>query len=215
MLRFFPTAYLDEVTFGLFARYHKLSGNSTLADTLLDLFGNKINNGTISNIPGRLSFLHSQLDYDQIYTPEYFLNKHTLFPIYYPFLPASRIEQIIYEAKLGNASKIPPMLGEISGDIRKNKYAKFCLKCYEEAKIKFGEYYINRIHQFPGNEFCHIHNVPLQKAYHGGNLCKRSIVVITENDMKYNENKTVEKLQHNFYNLSIDIDFFFIMTFQF
>lgn len=209
MLGFFPSPYDDEVIFGLFARYHKFNGNSLLSETLFDLFGDKINNGTISNIPGRMSFFHSQLEYDQIYTPEYFLSKHTIFPIYTPFLPNSRIEQIIYEAKVGNASKIPPMLGEISGDITKNKYTKFCNKCYEEAKINFGEYYINRIHQFPGNEVCHIHNVPLQKAYVGGNLYKRSIVVITENDMEYKENKTVENLQQDFYNLSIDIDFLF------
>ena len=209
MLGFFPTPYEDEVIFGLFARYHKHSGNSLLSETLFDLFGDKINNGTISNIPGRLSYLHSQLDYDRVYTPEYFLDNHTIFPVYTPFLPNNRIEQIIYEAKLGNASKIPPMLGEISGDVSKNKYTKFCPKCYKEEKIKFGEYYINRIHQFPGNEICHIHNVPLQKAYAYGNLYKRSIVMITDDDIKYTVDEMVTNLKDYFYNLSIDIEFFF------
>lgn len=209
MLGFFPSPYKDEVIFGLFTRYHKLSGNTLLSETLFDLFGDKINNGTISNIPGRLNYLHSQLNYDQLYTPEYLLDKHTIFPIYTPFLPNNRIQQIIHEAKSGNASKIPPMLGEISGDITKNKYAKFCNNCYEEAKQKFGEYYFNRIHQFPGNEVCHIHNVPLQKANVGGKLFKRSIIEITEDDIEYKQNKTVEHLQPYFYNLSTDIDFFF------
>lgn len=56
MLPFFPEAYPDELAFSIFARYHYLSGNISLKDTMIDLFDNK-SACAIIDLPNRLDKL--------------------------------------------------------------------------------------------------------------------------------------------------------------
>lgn len=42
MLTFFPTPYPDEILYSTFARYHMRSANSSIKDTLDDLFGKRL-----------------------------------------------------------------------------------------------------------------------------------------------------------------------------
>lgn len=85
MLTFFPTPYPDEILYSTFARYHMRSANSSIKDTLDDLFGKKTVMSTIDlpshlySLCNRISPTHSSI------TPEKLLEKHTLYPFYSPF----------------------------------------------------------------------------------------------------------------------------------
>jgi hypothetical protein len=76
--------YPNESIYNIFVRYDKKTGNNNYYLTAEDLMGNmhsKINFSFCNN----LEYLCNELPKGTIYVPEYFINNHTVLPIYKSF----------------------------------------------------------------------------------------------------------------------------------
>lgn len=85
-----------------------------------------------------------------MYTPEYIINNHTIFPIYAPFLSVKARNEALDLMKYGNNSQLLLLkLGCVATNI-KNNNIKMCPHCINEDRQNYGEAYIHRTHQVPG-----------------------------------------------------------------
>lgn len=161
MLSFFTDPYPNELLYSVCARYHFYSGNVDFKDTLMELFGKNSVIPTFE-IGNHLQFFCDALS--EVYTPEYFIKQHTIFPFYTPFLPKNRNTEIQQEIILGNGQGIYTKLGIIAGSICSKKAIYYCPMCAATEIEKLGEPYIHREHQLQGVLVCPQHGCDL-KSY--------------------------------------------------
>jgi len=160
-LLFFPTPYPDELLYSVLARYHFQSRNLSYKDTLWDLFGSSTA-CAVSDLPNRLSTLCSRLRSNDIITPDFLIEKNTLFPFYKPFLSqvqARVVRERMLTAKAGG--DVHMSVGVMASTISSPRYLRICPECYKEDDERYGEPYWHRSHQVAGVRICHKHSVAL------------------------------------------------------
>lgn len=205
MLYFFTDFYEEEIFFSAINRYGIYSGNLGERKISNDLFGlERIN--TRKLFPSYLNRFSKKFEKENRYEPEYILNNHTLLPLYLPFLNDNRIEQVIEDMKGDNPNAINLRIGEFTGGICKNMGMRVCTKCIEEDESNYGEGYLHREHQVPGNMICHIHSLILKRVrtnkysrsrkYDIGKIENESIVVDKYNFQKF---KSLSEDIHNIF----------------
>lgn len=148
MLSFFPTPYPDELLYSVFARYHARSGNTSPKVTLKELFGTTTAT-TIVDLPSYLNALISSMPKLSNYTAEELIRNHTLFPFYAPFLPKKRADEVLKSMRGNFGGDIHTRTGIMASSIKSPTHFRFCSKCKEEDKLKYGEAYWHRLHQIP------------------------------------------------------------------
>lgn len=211
MLYFFTDPYQDEAMFSILDRYNRYSGNMSSRRTQEELFGQRTTNQS-SNFPSYLSYFSKQFTNDSIYSPEYFINNHTIFPIYRPFLSNQRANQLVTDMEEDRAASIHMRIGEMAGGICKDYGLRVCLKCMIEDKKNYGESYIHRIHQVPGNQICNKHSEVLRKIILPKYLGKFQLVNFISCKIE-TENKVVNDKNYRYFkHLSIDISRLFEET---
>lgn len=162
MPSFFPTPYPDELLYSVIGRYHLRSGNSSPKWTYKELFGTEalvINWGLPSHIEAFAQRTYNSAQFDA----DYWIDHHTLFPLFAPFLPKERSAIIRKMMKGTNGSGIYTLIGLAAGSIAVKKALCFCLCCYEEDIRQYGEPYWHRSHQAFGVFVCPIHKVSLHE----------------------------------------------------
>ncbi|CAI3624257.1 hypothetical protein CNEO4_830015 [Clostridium neonatale] len=163
MLYFFTDFYEEEIFFSAINRYGMYSGNLGERKISNDLFGvERIN--TRKLFPSYLNRFSKNFEKENRYDPQYILNNHTLLPLYLPFLNDKRIKLVIEDMKGDNPNAINLRIGEFSGGICKSMGMRVCTKCIEEDINKYGEGYLYREHQVPGNMVCYIHSTILKRV---------------------------------------------------
>ena len=163
MLYFFTDPYEDELMFSALARYNRYSGNLSSRKTQEELLGRRTSNLFIG-FPSHLNYFSKQFVDNSKYLPEYFIDNHTIFPIYKMFLPKSRIPQLLDDMKGDKSVAIHMRIGEAAGGICKDFGIRCCIRCMDEDIRAYGEVYIHRIHQVPGNQICNKHSEALRKV---------------------------------------------------
>ncbi|NRT78217.1 TnsD family Tn7-like transposition protein [Clostridium beijerinckii] len=156
MLYFFTDLYKEEIFFSAIHRYKKYSGNLASRKSSYSLFGIEFRN-EITNFPCYLQYFSSQFGQEVTYTPEYLIQEHTIMPLYFPFLSRERGIELIEDAKYKSSKDIVMKIGEFTGGICKGIGIRVCIKCIEEDEVKYGEAYVHREHQVPGNLVCSKH----------------------------------------------------------
>lgn len=205
MLYFFTDFYEEEIFFSAINRYGIYSGNLGERKISNDLFGvERIN--TRKLFPSYLNRFLKNFEKENRYDSQYILNNHTLLPLYLPFLNDERIKQVIEDMRGDNPNAINLRIGEFTGGICKNMGMRVCTKCIEEDENKYGEGYLHREHQVPGNMICHIHSSILKrvrpykysrsKKYDISKIENESIVVDTHNFQKF---KSLSEDIHNIF----------------
>ncbi|MBY0596492.1 TnsD family Tn7-like transposition protein [Bacillus bingmayongensis] len=210
MLTFFPIPYPDEILYSTFARYHMRSANSSIKDTLDDLFGKKTVISTI-DLPSHLYSLCNRIpSSNSSITPEKILEKHTLYPFYSPFLPVSRAQQL-KEMMIGdNGQSIHMMTGVISGAICTKHSLYYCPSCFTEDLKQYGEPYFHRIHQVPGVFVCPKHNAWLHPFKEKDSFNKHEFIALPltlNNSLKYEEINISQKTRNLLFQIAKDIEF--------
>ena len=162
MVTFFPTPYEDELLYSTLGRYHIRSGNVSFDATMLDLFG-KSNGSAVFELPTNLEYLISNMPINNKYTAEKIIYENPLYPYYAAFLPENRAKEVLTIMTRGNGTGIHFKLG-IGAFSGYNKNFKFCVKCLEEDKNKYGEYYWHRSHQGYGVYICTRHGTQLSET---------------------------------------------------
>lgn len=162
MLAFFPQVYEDELLFGILGRYHRMTGNMSFKATLSDLFG--INTVcAVADLPSHLQRLSDRIP-GNVYNPSIFIEKHTLFPYYSPFLPIERAI-LIRKSMVGDeGEKLHMQTGIMASTISTPPYLRYCPDCVFEELNRVGVPYWHRIHQISGVFLCPIHESPLHNS---------------------------------------------------
>lgn len=162
MLGYFPDPYPDESFYSLCARYSDNMRYPAKDGVIRELFGKGI--GTLVTFPTRLDYLMAQLPPSAQFTVDQFINEHTLFPYYAPFL-SREMRLRLREAMQGDTGKSMHLLsGTISNYRLLPSWLRFCVACVEEDRKEFGECYWHRVHQVAGVEVCPTHQVFLHQS---------------------------------------------------
>ncbi len=167
MITCFPKPYPDEIFYSICARYSDRMRYSTKQAVAKDVFGCSAIHSTIV-FPCHLAYLVNNLPKSYSYSIDRFIDEHTFFPFFRPFLPQNRL-YTLREAMSGNkGSSVYLRFGITVSRIPlpRAEHLRFCPVCIKEDRKRWGECYWHRIHQLPGVEIC-----PMHKAY----LCKSNI----------------------------------------
>lgn len=169
MLSWFPLPYPDESLYSLIARYHERSGNYLVCDTIEQLFGDK-RQASSTVIPYRLGHM---ADLTERYglTFEKLLHEHTLYDFFLLFSKEENREKVAQILK----SNIPKSYDTYLGLFDRQGFPqnmRFCPRCKEEEREKYGESYWHNLHQAPGMLCCTKHECrlidgPVMMATHG------------------------------------------------
>ena len=162
MLEYFPDPYPDELLYSVWARYKDHVRFTAKTDAFLELFGSR-GVKPIIDLPCRIQSFVDRLPLEHCYNVNFFIDNHTLFPYYQAFLPKERRQLARDEMILGKGKGIHALL-EVYTQILPSTWFRFCPKCVEEDKRKFGECYWHRLHQLPGVEICPLHEVLIEKS---------------------------------------------------
>lgn len=163
MVSFFPTPYPDELLYSVLARYYIRSANISPKATLDELFGLPTVIATY-DLPSHLESLVSNLPLLSAHTVESFIEQHTLYPLYAPFLPPERAMLVSSSMRSHFKGDIHTRIGIIAGVMPVHEYFRFCPVCLQEEIKKYGEPYWHRLHQVPGIYICPTHCVLLQNS---------------------------------------------------
>jgi hypothetical protein len=162
MLKSFADPYDDELLYSAIARYHSCWSIQSYKEVLKNLFGSDSIVPTIG-FPSHLDYLSKQFTNKQYADNNYFLYKHTLLPIYIPFLTEDRRNKIINDMKYSDGKGIYTILGLAAGGICKKEGLFYCPLCVSADIKTYGEAYFHRIHQVQGVEVCSEHGCLLRK----------------------------------------------------
>lgn len=212
MVHFFTDPYKDELIYSAIARYHYYTGNIDYKDTLEELFGKRSIVPSLE-IGSNLDTLSKNLN--SLYTPEYIINHHTIFPFYSPFLPSARKEELIEEIKYEDGNGIYTRLGIVAGSICKKDGIYYCPCCAKKDIENYGETYIHREHQLQGVYVCPHDGAELKRySLDKHNSSRIEFIrldkkLIDFRDIRVLENKYYEKFykisQNAYYLLQADL----------
>jgi hypothetical protein len=165
MVGFFPTVYPEETLYSILSRYHSLSFNDSTYTTLMELFGNgniKVNHW----LQGNLNHLVNHLPVLCTLTAEEIIEKHSLLPVFKPFLPKEKTSNV-KKAMLNHESiSAISVLQALGVGLRLYDYSlRYCTDCIEKDKREFGEAYWHRVHQISGVVICPMHGVLLRQYF--------------------------------------------------
>lgn len=162
MLKSFADPYDDELLYSAIARYHNCWSIQSYKEVLKNLFGSDSIVPTIG-FPCHLDYFAKQFTDKRYADNYYFLFKHTLLPIYIPFLTEARRNKVIDDMKYSDGKGIYTILGLTAGGICKKDGLFYCPLCLNADLETYGEAYFHRIHQIQGVEVCPEHGCLLKK----------------------------------------------------
>jgi hypothetical protein len=151
MIHFFTDPYKDELIYSAIARYHYYTGNIDFMDTLEELFGKRSIIPSLE-IGSNLDSLAKNLG--AVYTSDYIIKMHTIYPFYSPFLPKARQKELIEDIKFKDGNGVYAKIGILAGSICKKNGIYYCPSCAKNEIEKYGEAYIHREHQLQGVYIC-------------------------------------------------------------
>lgn len=163
-LGFFTDPYPDELLYSVCARFGDRMKFTDASLAVQRLFGNTSTPSI--DFPGHMNHLIKALPPGHNYTADYFINHHTLTPLYSPFMPYERAQvlraDLKQEAGLNHAHG---RVGAQSSTIKPPKNLRFCPVCAGEDRRRYGERYWHRVHQISGIEVCSAHSVFLESSH--------------------------------------------------
>lgn len=152
----FPIPYKEELIYSLVARAGIRAGIYSPKELLDEVFDNRKVIAT-TDLPCHLQKITEQYPISLGLTLEYLVYKHTLFPIYAPFIPEERRLQCLQWMAGSSQGAVHLALGVAASRIKQNGYFKYCERCFKQQLKEYGEYYWQRIWQVSGVDLCPIH----------------------------------------------------------
>lgn len=116
-------------------------------------------------VPINLGVLVDRWAFFQIGDLDHIIANHTLWPGIVPFFSRSQIDK--WDKKIRGRGESNTRLSK--WEVLDNLSFRYCPKCFDEIKEKYGTVFWNRLHQFPGVIFCETHDEPLLDS----NITKR------------------------------------------
>jgi Tn7-like transposition protein D/TniQ protein len=163
MAGFFPDPYPGELLYSACARHNDRLKYPNKRTVIQELFGAE-QSPAIVDFPNRLDSLVASLPPFHQYTSDRFIDDHTLFPFYAPFLPPQRILIARDEMKGADSNRIRWRLAVNVGRLKRPSHLRFCPSCVDEDRDKVGITYWHRVHQLTGIDVCPTHAVFLENS---------------------------------------------------
>lgn len=186
MIEIFPKIYKDELLYSIIARYHSISGNINLKDTIKCFFD--VNSVIpVIDFPCNLDKVTEKL-YDDLKIDSDYIIKHcTLFPVYSPFISTKRKNEILKMMKKKSGGSLKTKLGIIAGSVCKKEQLYYCPQCAKEDISEFGEAYFHRLHQVQGVLVCEKHNCLLKPYKYNGYVSRLQYISISQSELDFSQ----------------------------
>ena len=118
------------------------------------------------------------------YTSDMIIDRHTLFPLYVPFLPFKRACALRQRMK-AHSTAVVWIAGITTSKVSRVQQLRYCPLCVEYDRLTYGECYWHRVHQVPGVLVCPIHEVMLEdsavnmvRAFNAAQFCSAECSVV-------------------------------------
>jgi hypothetical protein len=161
MLAYFPVPYQDELLYSVIARYAVHTGQIDSQKAVLrDVYGSD-SAVAIPDLPSHLTALTRHLEDVWSVTAIEIIKKHTLGPLYFPFLNSIQIDKILKSMHSMQGGAIHTRAGIAASSISQPSFFRYCPACMNEEFETLGEPYWNRIHQIVGVNVCLNHQCQL------------------------------------------------------
>mgnify|MGYP000004653987 CR=1 FL=1 len=171
MLAYFPTPYSDELLYSLIARYAVHTGQEKQKVVIRDIFDDS-SATAIPDLPSHINvFLQKVKNVYQTCSDE-ILFKHTMLPLYLPFLHPSNASRVLNSMCTSYGGAIHVTAGISASTVKQPKYFRYCPLCAKEQIDILGEPFWRRMHQIPGVNVCVDHRSILKESkvyYHPKN----------------------------------------------
>lgn len=158
-LIYFPTCYPDEDIRSISYRYHLHSGNRNTKQSTIDLF--ELTHRQCI-IPENISILFERLPKNSLWSQKEFLQNHSFYPLFKPFLNEKHrldIETLFTNPNYKNGSmnlQFSRLNNKLTTEI-----VRYCPTCLLEDYERLGECYLHRLHQIVDVDVCHKHHTTL------------------------------------------------------
>jgi hypothetical protein len=163
VLAYFPHPLPDELFHSICGRFADHMGLTQPQQISRWLFGTHLI-ALVAGFPSHINRLIEQLPISYGYTVDDMITKHTLLPIFGPFLTQNRYNQVYTAMSRESENQTYRLLGLGSSGIPLLKWLRYCPMCVESDRKKYGECYWHRLHQIPGVEICPEHLVFLEDS---------------------------------------------------
>jgi hypothetical protein len=156
------TPFQDELTYSIVARIRWLMRFGSVKNVAEHFFGGHTGIA-VKDLTPKLGDLH-RIEGDDCDALA-FIRKHTLLPLYAPFLAPKTLSAIESRLTSGTATGVHA-LAAVQNSLggRSPEYLRFCPCCAAEERANTGEAYWHRLHQVSGVLVCRVHRVFLEKS---------------------------------------------------
>lgn len=115
------------------------------------------------DFPSQLGLFLNQLEYQPI-TPTDLAYRHTLLPLYAPFIDEKRRQKCLMWMERKCDGNVHFTVGCAASRLNKPEFLRYCPYCAKEQIDEHGEAYWLRIHQIPSIHICIKHQIPLSSV---------------------------------------------------
>lgn len=156
MLHYLPIPRPDELLYSIFARYAVHTGIVSPKQCLDNLFNCRTVVATV-DLPSHLdAFLANAVHLWDI-SIEDLIYRHTLFPLYAPFVPDERRHIAISHMRSNKGGAQHMELGVAASIVKPPTLMRYCPVCLTTQQIRYGEYYWPRSWHVAGVNVCALH----------------------------------------------------------
>ncbi|MCU7863320.1 MAG: TniQ family protein, partial [Candidatus Thiodiazotropha sp. (ex Lucinoma borealis)] len=148
-----PIPYSDELLYSTIARAGIHQGIVSPKELLDEVFGNRKIVATL-DLPSHLDVVASRYPKSLRISGEALAYKHTLFPLYAPFVTEDRRNTTLRSLCVGSRGAVHLVLGIAASRIRHTKNIRYCPSCIKRQLFEYGEYYWLRRWQVVGADSC-------------------------------------------------------------
>src|ERR1041384_926910 len=163
MIALAPRLYPDELLYSFCSRYHELMGYRSRESTGRDLFKRGVVKVAF-DFPSGLRTLTQATSWSDWKTVDQLIDSHSLLPFYAAFVLPRKLSHIRASMAGDGGGAIHSSLGVLTHYIRSEKF-RYCSRCVESDRSKFGETYWHRLHQLPGIDACPFHKIFLSESF--------------------------------------------------
>jgi len=162
MICVFPDPYPDELLYSVCARYKDLMKYPNSLNATSYFFGTA--SSMVVDLPNKIDHLVSVLPPGHLYTADDFIDNHTMFPFYAPFLSRKRAAAVRDGMHRQGENQIFERIGLNASSVSRPPWLRFCSSCAREDRQCYGETYWHRTHQLTGIDICPRHSIFLERT---------------------------------------------------
>ncbi|MGP9676905.1 MULTISPECIES: TnsD family Tn7-like transposition protein [unclassified Halomonas] len=158
----FPNPYPEELLYSTLARAGIRHGILSPKQLLDEIYENRKVIATL-DLPNQLEKVVRWLPHS--YDLETIAYRHTLFPLYAPFIPEERRKRCLKWISGESQGAVHLAMGVAASIVKAPDHIRYCPECLKEQKLSVGEYFWQREWQVAGVECCERHGALLNTAF--------------------------------------------------